>query len=195
MRIMGLDLSMSCTGVAFPDSSTATIKTRGKGYGRLLGIEERLCAAVRVARPDLAVIEDIRAGLKGDAAKVVPMVHAVAVLALGRAGVPFVLVNTKTLKLYATGHGGADKDTMALAALTYAGREFPGDAGGDMCDAWWLRAAGHAAYGEPVVRLPRHHVDALRAAEWPVIGTFAPVMELRRRSATARPRRRRRAAA
>jgi hypothetical protein len=31
MRIMGLDLSMTCTGVCFPDDSTAVIKPRGKG--------------------------------------------------------------------------------------------------------------------------------------------------------------------
>jgi Holliday junction resolvasome RuvABC endonuclease subunit len=194
MRIMGWDLSITCTGVAMPDGSTAVVKPRGKGYDRLLGIEERLCAAVRVARPDLAVIEDIRAGLKGDAAKVVPMVHAVAILALGRAGVPYVLVNASTLKLYATGYGAADKDSMALAALTYGGRTFPGDTGGDMCDAWWLRAAGYAAYGRPVVRVPQPHVDALRAVEWPRVGEISPLMELRRKRATARPGRRRKAA-
>lgn len=195
MRIMGLDLSMQSTGVCFPDESTALIRPRGKGYGRLLHVEERLSAALRVARPQLAVIEDIRAGLKGDAAKVVPMVHAVAILALGRAGVPFVLVNASTLKLYATGYGAADKDSMALAALTRAGRKFPGDKGGDQCDAWWLRAAGHAAYGEPVVHMPPANVDALRLAEWPQVGGAVPVMELRRRPAAPRPRRRRKAAA
>jgi Holliday junction resolvasome RuvABC endonuclease subunit len=178
MRIMGLDLSMTCTGVAFPDDSTAVLKPRGKGYERLLTIEERLCAAVRVARPDLAVVEDIRAGLKGDAAKVVPMVHAVAVLVLGRAGVPCVWVNAKTLKLYATGYGGgSDKESMALAAFTRAGRTFPGDKGGDQCDAWWLRAAGHAAYGEPVVRMPQHNIDALRMVAWPSLPGASPVFE------------------
>jgi Holliday junction resolvasome RuvABC endonuclease subunit len=176
MRIMGLDLSMTCTGLCFPDDSTAVIKPRGKGYGRLLTIEERLSAAVRVARPQLAVVEDIRAGLKGDSAKVIPMVHAVAVLVLGRAGVPYVWVNAKTLKLYATGYGGgSDKESMALAALTRAGRKFPGDPGGDQCDAWWLRAAGHTAYGEPLVRMPQHNIDALRAVAWPVVDGVAPV--------------------
>jgi Holliday junction resolvasome RuvABC endonuclease subunit len=176
MRIMGWDLSITCTGVAFPDDSTAVIKPRGKGYSRLLVIEERLCAALRVARPQLVVVEDIRAGLKGDAAKVVPMVHAVAILALGRAGVPYALVNAKTLKLYATGYGGgSDKESMALAALTRAGRKFPGDPGGDQCDAWWLRAAGHAAYGEPLVQMPQHNIDALRMVAWPTLPEAFPV--------------------
>lgn len=189
---MGADLSMTCTGLCFPDDSTAVIKPRGKGYGRLLSIEERMSAAVRVARPDLVVMEDIRAGLKGDAAKVVPMVHAVAVLVLGRAGVPYVWVNAKTLKLYATGYGGgSDKDFMALAALTRGGREFPGDPGGDQCDAWWLRAAGHAAYGDPIVRVPESHLDALRRVAWPSLTGAAPVFSP---PAPRRPRRRKKAA-
>lgn len=173
---MGLDLSMTATGVAFPDGTTAVIKPRGKGYARLLSIEDRISAALRIGCPDLAVIEDIRAGLKGDAAKVIPMVHAAALLPILRYGIPYVFVNAKTLKLYATGYGGgSDKAVMAVAALTYAGREFTGDKGGDQCDAWWLRAAGHTAYGEPVVRVPKANVDALREVAWPALSGAAPV--------------------
>jgi Holliday junction resolvasome RuvABC endonuclease subunit len=175
MRIMGADLSMKCTGVCFPDDSTAVIKPRGDGDHRLLSIEERMSAAVRVARPDLVVIEDDPGIFRGASAKVIPMVHATVRLVLMRSGVPFVLVNTKTLKLYATGSGSSDKESMALAALTRAGKKFPGDPGGDQCDAWWLRAAGHAAYGEPVARMPQHNIDALRAVAWPVVGDVAPV--------------------
>ena len=192
MRIMGLDLSITCTGVAFPDGSTAVIKPRGKGYGRLLRIEDRIGEAVHISRPQLAVVEDIRAGLKGDAAKVIPMVHAAALLPLLRAGIPYVFVNASTLKLYATGYGGgSDKDTLALAARTYAGREFPDDKGGDQCDAWWLRAAGHAAYGDSVVRMPEPNVEALRVVDWPALDGAAPVFEPVRKTA----RRRRKVAA
>ncbi|WP_051705201.1 hypothetical protein [Streptomyces sp. NRRL S-455] len=190
---MGADLSMKCTGLCFPDDSTAVIKPRGKGDRRLLSIEERMTAALRVARPDLVVIEDDPGLFRGASAKVIPMVHATVRLAVMRSGVPYVLVNTKTLKLYATGYGGgADKDSMALAALTRAGRKFPGDKGGDQCDAWWLRAAGHAAYGEPVVRMPQHNMDALRAVAWPVLGDTVPVFAP---PLPKQPRRRRKVAA
>lgn len=172
---MGADLSMTATGVAFPDSSTAIIKPRGKGDTRLLSIERQMEAAVRVARPQLVVIEDDPGLFKGASAKAIPMVHATVRLVLMRAGVPYVVVNQKTLKLYATGYGASDKASMAVAALTYAGQAFTGDKGGDQCDAWWLRAAGHAAYGEPVVRVPKANMDALREVAWPVIPGSAPV--------------------
>lgn len=175
MRIIGLDLSMTATGVAFPDGSTALIKPRGKGDSRLLSIENRVNAALRLARPHLAVIEEFKGVAQGEANKVVPMVHATVRLCLMRAGVPYVLVNPSTLKLYATGYGSSDKDSMAVAALTYAGREFTSDRGGDQCDAWWLRAAGHAAYDEPVVRVPKANMDALREVAWPALPGAAPL--------------------
>ncbi|WP_181360813.1 hypothetical protein [Streptomyces sp. S1D4-14] len=189
MRIIGLDLSMSATGVAFPDNTTAVIKPRGQGYARLLSIEDRIGAALRIGRPQLAVVEDIRAGLKGDAAKVIPMVHAAALLPLLRYGIPFVLVNASTLKLYATGYGASDKAAMAVAAFTYAGREFTGDKGGDQCDAWWLRAAGHAAYGEPVVRVPEANMDALRGVVWPrIAGAGEPIAQVAKKPTGRRKR-------
>lgn len=177
MRIIGLDLSMSATGVAFPDGSTALIKPRGKGDPRLLSIENRMNAALRLARPDLAVVEEFKGVAQGDANKIVPMVHATVRLCLMRAGVPYVLVNPSTLKLYATGYGSSDKAAMAVAALTYGGREFTGDKGGDQCDAWWLRAAGHTAYGEPVIRVPKANTDALREVDWPVLSGAVSVFE------------------
>jgi Holliday junction resolvasome RuvABC endonuclease subunit len=192
MRIMGWDLSMSATGVALPDGSTAVVKPRGAGYGRLVNLEQWMDRAITVGRPQLVVVEDIRAGLKGDAAKVIPMVHGVALLCLSRARIPFALVNASTLKVFATGNGGADKDAMARAALERAGRAFPGDKGGDQCDAWWLKAAGHAAYGEPIVDLPASHTDALHTVAWPRIpGAREPIEHV----AKKRPGRRKRLAA
>lgn len=188
MRIIGLDLSMTATGVAFPDGSTAVIKPRGEGDARLLSIENRMNAALRLARPDLAVIEDDPGIFKGAAAKAIPMVHATVRLVLMRAGIPYVLVNASTLKTYATGAHAADKTAMTLAAYKRMGLEFRDD---NECDASWLRAAGHAAYGEPVVELPKAHTDALRKVTWPrIAGAADPIASLPKQT-----RRRRRVAA
>lgn len=187
MRIIGLDLSMTATGMAFPDGSTAVIKPRGVEYARLSSIEAQLEHAVRLARPDLAVVEDIQGGLKGHSAKVIPMVHAVALLVLMRAGVPYAFVNASTLKAYATGRGGADKTAMTMAAFKRTGREFRDD---NECDAFWLRAAGHAAYGSSVVELPRANVETLRKVVWPFLaGAPEPLAP---RADTQKPGRRKR---
>lgn len=185
---MGLDLSMSATGVAFPDGSTAVIKPRGEGDARLLSIERQMEAAVRLARPDLAVIEDDPGIFKGAAAKAIPMVHATVRLVLMRAGIPYVVVNASTLKTFATGSHVADKTAMTLAAYKRMDREFTDD---NECDAAWLKAAGHAAYGEPIVELPKAHTEALRKAAWPALpGAREPIAPL-----PAKPRRRQKVAA
>jgi Holliday junction resolvasome RuvABC endonuclease subunit len=188
MRIMGLDLSMSATGVAFPDGSTAVIKPRGEGDARLLSIERQANAAVRLARPDLAVVEQFGGEFKGAAARAIPMVHATFRLVLMRAGIPYVLLTPQTLKTFATGRHTADKTAMTLAAFKRMDREFTDD---NECDAAWLRAAGLYAYGEPVVDLPKAHTDVLRKVAWPTLPGASPVLA----PPDAPTRRRRKAAA
>lgn len=187
MRIMGVDPSMSATGLCMPDGSTATIKPKGDGDARLLFIEQRMTRAVVIARPDVVVIEDLQGDVRGPAAKVLPMVQATVRLVLLRAGVPYAKVNPSTLKAFALGHQG-DKAAMILAAFKRAGREFADD---NECDAFWLRAAGHAAYGSPVLDLPKANEEALRKTLWPAVaGTSAVVIPL-----APRPKRRRKVAA
>lgn len=184
MRIMGLDLSMTATGVAFPDGSTAVIKPAGEGDARLLSIEQWTNKAIHVARPQLAVIEQFGA-FQGSAARTVPMVHAVVRLCLMHAGVPYVLFTPQTLKTFATGKHTADKTAMMLAAYKRMDREFTDD---NECDAAWLRAAGHYAYGKPVVEVPKAHTEVLHSVAWPRIpGAPAPIEHV----AKKRPARRR----
>jgi Holliday junction resolvasome RuvABC endonuclease subunit len=188
MRIMGLDLSMTATGVAFPDGSTAVIKPSGEGDARLLSIEAWTDKAIAVARPQLAVIEQFGA-FQGSAARTVPMVHAVVRMRLMHAGIPYVLFTPQTLKTFATGRHTADKAAMMLAAFKRMGREFTDD---NECDAAWLRAAGHYAYGEPVVDLPKSHTEALHKVIWPrIAGAGEPITHV----AAKKPTRRRRAVA
>jgi Holliday junction resolvasome RuvABC endonuclease subunit len=167
--VLGLDLSLTATGIAYRDGSTGTVKTRpADGDRRLLIIAE----AVRVAvggehiglgpAPDLAVIEDIPQN--SFAAKPISMVHGVVRTVLLEAGVPYVLITAATLKAYATGKGSGDKVPMAMAAYKRAGMEFPDD---NQCDAWWLRAAGLDRLGHPLVPMPATQRARLDKACWP----------------------------
>ncbi|MFF7365655.1 crossover junction endodeoxyribonuclease RuvC [Streptomyces sp. NPDC008125] len=171
LRIIGLDLSLRSTGVCLPDGTAYRIKTRqGDGDRRLLTIRTAIRAALAEHRPHLAVVEDLPRHAKG--AGITAKVHGVVDCELLDAGVPYALVVPATLKKYATDNGNADKRRMADAAYLAAGVEFPGDLnakgeGGDMCDAWWLRAAGHDALGVPLFGMPQAQRDCLRKVEWP----------------------------
>jgi len=175
LRVIGLDLSITSTGVCRPDGSSFAIKTRSKdGPRRLVHVRSVIEDELGRARPDLAVIEDLPTKMHATALKSIGCLHGVVQCALLDAGVPWAYVSPATLKKYAADNGNADKRRMADAAYLAAGVEFPGDLdakgkGGDQCDAWWLRAAGHDALGQPLFGMPQAQRDRLLKVDWPEV--------------------------
>lgn len=192
MRIMGLDLSITRTGVGLPDATTLAVvpPKQVTGDDRLEYLADHIGLAARTARVDLAVIEGLGGLYKGEAVRTMPMVHGAIRLELKRHRIPYMLLSPSSLKKFATGNGAADKTAMALAALKRLGREY---ATNDECDADWLRVAGRFAYGlgEYVpgpfaerpegLRMPQEQIKALRWSigkkeeiVWPVVGNHVP---------------------
>ncbi|MEO3978833.1 Holliday junction endonuclease [Streptomyces sp. CAU 1734] len=169
LRVIGLDLSITATGIAYRDGSTGTAGgSSAMGDRRLVTIVDMVDIAVGGPDsglgplPDLVVLEDLPTHAKS--AGVTGMVHGAVRALLVRRTVPYALVTPATLKAYATGKGTADKTAMAMAAYKRAGREFADD---NQCDAWWLRAAGLDRLGHPEFPLPGAQRDRLDKATWP----------------------------
>lgn len=153
-RVVGLDLSLTATGVCAADGSTYTINPASKGDERLVEISAAVAVHTRAA--DLVVIED--AVVRSSAAVAIGMVHGITRLILRTKYTRYVLIPPASLKRFATGKGNAGKPEMAVALFKRAGEELPDD---NQVDAWWLRAAGHELLGEPLVELPAAQVAAL----------------------------------
>ncbi|MGX1909036.1 Holliday junction endonuclease [Streptomyces phaeochromogenes] len=169
--VIGLDLSLTATGIAYMDGTTATIKTVQKdGDRRLLHIAEAIRWAAGEGqgpmgtdvRPTLAVLEDLPKHAM--AAGITGMVHGVARAILLELGIPYATVVPATLKAYATGKGSGDKTPMAMAAYKRTGQEFADD---NQCDAAWLRWAGLDWLGVPEFELPKTQRERLAKAKWP----------------------------
>lgn len=194
MQIMGLDLSITRTGVALPDRTTLAVvpPKQVTGDDRLEYFADHIGLAARTARVDLVVIEGLGGLYKGEAARTMPMMHGAIRLELKRHRLPYMLLSPSSLKKFATGNGGADKTAMALAALKRLGREYRTN---DECDADWLRVAGRTVYGlgeygsgygeagGRLLSLPQAHLEALRWAGtgkarheivWPEVGGHKP---------------------
>jgi Holliday junction resolvasome RuvABC endonuclease subunit len=173
LRVIGLDLSITSTGVCLPDGTTYRIKTRAKdGDRRLLHVRNDLADDLAASRPHLAVIEDLPTKMHATALKIIGKLHGVVVGALLDADVPYAYLPPATLKRFATDKGNATKRQMADAAFLAAGAEFPGDLnakgdGGDMCDAWWLRAAAYDWLGRPLFDMPQAQREYLSKGDWP----------------------------
>lgn len=184
--VIGLDLSLTGTGVARPSGSTYTIKTKTKdGDGRLHQIHQAVLDEIAAAYlgtvlgsgPVLAVLEDLpfsarQAGTTG-------MVQGVVRLALLRHEVRYAFVSPATLKKFATDNGRADKADMAAALLEHLGRPtVEVDAKGkqflpgygieltddNQVDAWWLRTAGLTMLGIDTTKQDR--LGALAKGKW-----------------------------
>ncbi|MFF0597840.1 Holliday junction endonuclease [Streptomyces antibioticus] len=171
-RVLGLDLSMTASGICLPDGTTKTIKTVQKdGDRRLQHIVDQVGLALGDEADgtrdgcDLVVMEEAPPGLKGPAIKAIHMVHGAVRLRLIDFGTPYAVINPTVLKAYATGSTSADKTAMAMAAYKRTGREF---ADSDQCDAAWLRWAGLDWLGRPEFSLPAAQRDRLTRATWPV---------------------------
>lgn len=168
-RIIGLDLSLTATGIACADGTTDVWKMNAKwGDRRLFEIAHRVGVEVSMFPPDLVVIEDLpthahSAGLTG-------MVHGAVRAKLIGCHIPYALIVPATLKAFATGKGNAGKPDMAVALFKRAGLELLTD---DQVDAAWLRFAGLAAYGHLPFDLPEAQLARLDKVKWPASVSYA----------------------
>lgn len=185
-RVVGLDLSLSSTGIALPDGHIITHgyslpkdATVAERVARITHLRERVLTAVmhgpwqphpdgggRQQLTDLVVVEGFSFGSPQGATEAGGLGWTLRI-ALTEARVPFAVVPPSTLKKFATGKGNAGKDDMKLAALQRFGLTFTGTGSGDRCDARWLQEMGLHHLGAPTVDLPAVNVSALAKVAWP----------------------------
>lgn len=177
IRVIGLDPSLSATGVAYPSGKCVTWKP-SKGAddvaGRLHELYCKLSANLQHLRAadaiDFAVIESVMPnGSQGQAVarKALAQLSGVFLLALYESAVPFVEVNPISLKKYATDKGTAQKDEMIREARS-AGATVAND---NEADAWWLRQIGHDFYNmtpaEASNLLTKYQLELHDRITWP----------------------------
>jgi Holliday junction resolvasome RuvABC endonuclease subunit len=157
VHVVGIDPSLTATGIAYADGSTATVKyARGAdGDQRLEEIYVATICAVE-DRPQLAVVEDLPTHAHG-AGKTGMAQGAVRLALIGNL-VPYVVVTPATVKKYATGKGNATKPDMRMALYQRTGLDLRDD---NQVDAWWLRALGCHLLGHPLLQVPKTHLEAL----------------------------------
>ena len=161
-RVLGLDLSITATGVAMPDGQLDTLRPSTVGDYRLDEIAQAV--GILAAGVDVVAIEE---GLvKSFASFKLGMVHGAVRRRLIVAGIPYALVAPATLKKYATGSGGSGVSKADMRMALYKRAEID-ERDDNRVDAWWLRAAALDAYGYPIVEMPRLNVEALGKVEWP----------------------------
>lgn len=161
LRIVGLDLSITATGICEADGTRSTWGGDAKhGDRRLCKIRTAALSACMSA--NVVMIEDLPRGGMGGATT--GMVQGVVRELLTSAGIPYMFVIPSKLKVYATGKGTATKSDMRMSLFQRFNIDEPDD---NRADAWWLRTLGLDLYDQPLtqangnVLLPQSHRRAL----------------------------------
>lgn len=166
-RVLGLDLSLTSTGVASSLGWAERIRPRTRGLDRLRLIVSRVRSYADAGGYALAVIEGpaySRAGQAGhdELAALRWMVRD----ALDRAGLPVAIAPPQSVKLWATGKGNAGKgDVAAGMDLRFPGLGLMAGQRYDEADALALADMGAAWLRADT--LPDHQTRAMASVAWP----------------------------
>ena len=176
-RVVGLDLSLTATGIASSAGWCRLVghPSRRPGTGiTQLPLPQRLEAlrdlVYRVTRDigalDLAVIEAPAVSRSGGGAHERGWLWWRIYGYLADAEIPVATMTPGQLKTYATGKGNGTKSAVVDAVA----RRWPDwETGGDdnLADAVVLMAAGMDQLGYPVAPMPRAHRAVLERVTWP----------------------------
>ena len=158
-RIVGVDPSLSCTGIAVMDDATpktSTVESKLRGPARLAEIAHRvICRALDEpeeggrlwdfsrygARPStLVLIEGYSFGSRNSQAHALGELGGILRLAFWQAKLPYVEIPPSMLKKFATGKGNSDKRTVAVEVVKRWGFEAETE---DEVDAFGLARMGY----------------------------------------------------
>lgn len=170
--VIGLDLSLTCTGVAGAGWVDYIKPGKLTGHPRLAFLVDRVITFIKKA--DLVVIEgpSFGAGVRHrheDLAGLRVMVRH----ACWRRSIPYAVVPPSNLKLYAAGRGNADKGEVRTAVHERYGIDCDGPARYDMADAYTLAAMGLHHLGVPLAEVPEKNATGLGGCAWPDLGLVA----------------------
>ncbi|WP_438478985.1 hypothetical protein [Streptomyces asiaticus] len=165
--MIGLDLSLTCTGVAGAEwTDFIRPKVGLRGHPRLDFIVDQVVTFIRNA--DLVVIEgpSFGGGVKHrheDLAGLRVMVRH----ACWRRGIPYAIVPPSCRALYAAGKGSASKGEVRTSVAERYGIELDGTARYDRADAYTLASMGLHHLGHPLAEVPEKNATALDGCQWP----------------------------
>jgi Holliday junction resolvasome RuvABC endonuclease subunit len=174
--IIGLDLSLTATGIAHPAGEVEVIRPDKiekdiDGMPRIELIRERIAEIVAShTHIELVVIEGYSYGSHLSYAREMGELGGVVRNHLYQERVPYLDVAPNKVKKVATGNGKAGKTEVVQAAEKRLGYEGHDD---NESDALWLRAIGWFLMGETPCTIPVAQLDALEPLRH-IVPTLAP---------------------
>lgn len=165
MKLVGLDLSLTSTGVS-SDGKTLAISSKLKETERLIDIRNQLDVLIGDVGVEGAVIEGYAFSARNSQAHKIGELGGVVRVLLHERNIPFVNVPPTNRAKFATGRGNASKAEVISAVSARTGLIWSGKSADDECDAWLLEEMGLQALGIGRYSWPEANMSALKNVEW-----------------------------
>jgi crossover junction endodeoxyribonuclease RuvC len=163
--IVGLDLSLTSTGIAF-GQDTQAISTKYKGPQRLALIRDLVLAVISELDNPHVVVEGYSFASRNSRAHAIGELGGVIRVALWERAIPLVEVAPTARAKFATGRGNASKNEVVSSISARTGIVWSGKGADDRCDAWILQEIGLAHFGEARCNWPAINLTALEKVDW-----------------------------
>jgi Holliday junction resolvasome RuvABC endonuclease subunit len=176
---VGLDLSLTSTGIALGDDTHAVPADKLRGPARLAHIRDRIhehLAGFLYERgnPIVILLEGYSFASKNSHAHSLGELGGVMRLWFHDHGFPVIEVPPTCRAKFATGKGNAGKSEVVSAISARTGRIWTGRGAEDECDAWILQEMGLTHLGTPRHDWPASHRNALNTIDWTPIASTEP---------------------
>jgi crossover junction endodeoxyribonuclease RuvC len=170
MKIMGLDLSLTSTGLSI-DGVTSIILTPTKGAERLFIISNKIQEVVKENKIEAVIIEGYSFASRNSHAHSIGELGGVVRMMLWENKIPYVEVPPTSRAKFATGRGNASKDEVISSISAKTGKIFRGGGGNDECDAWVLEEMAKTKLGVSSWSWTKEQLSSLDKIDWSPILT------------------------
>lgn len=165
MNLLGLDPSLTSTGICIGDDSCIAYHSYEEETARLTDIRNYVLETCVEANIKCVIMEGYSYGSR-TRAHALGELGGVLKVAFDEAWIPFVIVPPTSRAKFATGRGNAGKAEVISAVSFRTNRSWSGKGIEDRIDAWVLREIGLQRLGQSQYDWPAENLKALDGVDW-----------------------------
>lgn len=167
MNILGLDVSLTSTGLCHGGKASCIVPEKGKkGPERLSIVSRTILDRINSMGIEFVVIEGYSFASRNSQAHSIGELGGCIRMLLWENGVPFSEVPPTSRAKFATGKGNAGKTEVISAISSKTGLVFSGAGADDECDAWVLEQMGLARLGISNFSWTKEQMSGLDKIDW-----------------------------
>jgi Holliday junction resolvasome RuvABC endonuclease subunit len=178
MNVMGLDLSLTSTGVSI-NGNTGVISTSAKGAERLSIISLAVLDAIIDNNIEVVAIESYSFGSRNSQAHSIGELGGAVRMRLWERNIFYIDIPPTCRAKFATGKGNAAKTEVMSAISAKTGLVFSGKGADDMCDAWILEEMCRTRIGISDYAWSATQLSALDKIDWGALTSIQTAKENR----------------